>query len=93
MQIEEQHARHQMSSVGIGAKREVWTGGPHRLLGYKRHSLVMGIKSEVFPREGGIHAFQTLSIVQKHGDERNLRDKLLLADLGNSSGLECVNSW
>jgi len=82
-----------MSSVGIGAKREVWTGDPHRLLGYKRQSLVMGIKSKLYPREGDIHVFQALSIVQKHGDEKNLRDKLLLADLENSSGSECVNSW
>jgi len=82
-----------MSSVGIGAKREIWTGGPHRFLGYKKQSLVMGIKSAVYPREGDIHVFQALSIVQKHGDEKNLRNKLLLTDLGNSSSPECVNSW
>jgi hypothetical protein len=82
-----------MSSIGIGAKREVWTRGPHRLLDGKRRSLVMGIKFKVYPIEGDIHVFQALSIVQKHGDEKNLRDKLLLADLENSSGSECVNSW
>jgi hypothetical protein len=59
----------------------------------KGQSLVMGIKSKLYPREGDIHVFQALSIVQKHGDEKNLRDKLLLADLGNSSSPECVNSW
>ncbi len=37
--------------------------------------------------------FKALSIVQKQGDEKNLRDKLLLVDLGNSSSPECVNSW
>jgi hypothetical protein len=32
---------------------------------------------EVYIREGGIHAFQTPSTIQEHGDERNSRDELL----------------
>jgi hypothetical protein len=61
-----------MSSVGIGAKREVWTRGPHRLLGYKRQSLVMGIKSEVYPREGDIHVFQsTIYCSKTRGREKS----------------------
>jgi hypothetical protein len=39
------------------------------------------IKSEVCPREWGIHAFQTPSTLQKHGDKKNLKDKLPLVDL------------
>jgi hypothetical protein len=41
----------------------------------------------------GIHAFRALSTVQEHGDKRNPRDTLLLANLENSLGPECVNSW
>jgi hypothetical protein len=41
------------------------------------------IRSEVCPREWGIHAFQAPSSLQEHGDEKNLKDKLLLADLKN----------
>jgi hypothetical protein len=61
--------------------------------GYKRQSLVMGIRFEIYPREAGIHAFRALSSVQEHGDKRDPRDKLLLANLEKNLGPECVNSW
>ncbi len=44
---------------------------------YKMQSIVRGIMLEVYIREGGIHAFQTPSTIQEHGDERNSRDELL----------------
>jgi hypothetical protein len=51
-----------------------------------------GIRSKVYPREGGIHDFQTPFIVQKHGEETNPRDEMLLANRRNFSSLEFVNS-
>jgi hypothetical protein len=41
-----------------------------------------GIKFDVYPREGVIHAFQMPSIIQEHRKERNPRDKLLTANPG-----------
>jgi hypothetical protein len=51
-----------------------------------------GIEFDVYPREGGIHVFQAPSIIQEHGEERNPRDKLLLAKPINSSSPKFVNS-
>jgi hypothetical protein len=53
---------------------------------------VKGIRFGVYPRERGIHTFQAPLIVQEHGDDRNPRDELLLADLGNSSNPESMHS-
>jgi hypothetical protein len=39
--------------------------------------LVKGIRLDVYPRKGSIHAFQTPFTIQEHGDERNSRDELL----------------
>jgi hypothetical protein len=50
--------------VGIGTRRKVWMRGLQRNLGYiKRKSLMMGIKPDVYPRDGVIHAFQMPSII------------------------------
>jgi len=38
-----------------------------------------GIKSEVYPKEGGMHVFQAPFTVQEHGNKH----KLLLANLEN----------
>jgi hypothetical protein len=51
-----------------------------------------GIKSKIYPRERGIHAFQAPLTIQKHEDDKNPRDEFLLADLGYSLGLELVHS-
>jgi hypothetical protein len=53
-----------------------------------------GITSKVYPREGGIHAFQAPSTTQEHQDqkEKKLRDKLLLVGLGNSSSIKSMNN-
>ncbi len=67
LQKEERHVKHQVSLVGMGAKREVWIGGPHRHLGYKRQSLILGIKLEVYLREGGIHAFKHYLLFKNMG--------------------------
>jgi len=67
--------------MGMGVRKEVWTWGPQRCHGYGRQSLVKGIRFEVYPRKKGIHVFQTPSIIQKHGDERNPKEELLLANL------------
>jgi hypothetical protein len=39
-----------------------------------------GIRFKVYPREGGIHVFQTPLIIQEHGEKINPRDKLILAN-------------
>lgn len=36
LRTEKQPARHQMSSIGVRAKKEIWTRGPQRYLGYKK---------------------------------------------------------
>jgi hypothetical protein len=72
----------------MGVRREVW-----RCLGYRRQSLVRGIRCEVYLREGRIHAFQAPSTVQEHGEERHPRDELLLANPKNSSSLEFMNNY
>jgi hypothetical protein len=45
------------------------------------------------PKRMGYPCFQAPSILQEHGDEKNLKDKLLLANPKNSSNLEFVNNW
>jgi len=52
-----------------------------------------GIEVYVYPKKKVIHVFQVSSIVQKHQEERNPREELLMVDLGNSSNLKYVNSW
>jgi hypothetical protein len=52
---------------------------------------VKGIRSKIYPRERGIHAFQAPSTIQEHQEKKNLRDKLLLVGIGNSSSIEFVN--
>jgi len=51
-----------------------------------------GIKSNVYPRERVIHVFQMPFAIQEHQEVKNLGDKLLLVNLGNSSSLEFVNN-
>jgi hypothetical protein len=51
-----------------------------------------GIKYDVYPRERVIHVFQTPFVIQEHQEVKNLGEKLLLMDLGNSSSLESMNS-
>ncbi len=36
LQTKEQHARHWVFLVKVGANIEVWTWGPHKCPGYKR---------------------------------------------------------
>jgi hypothetical protein len=36
-----------------------------------------GIKSEIYPRKGVIHAFQAEFVVQEHWEKRNLGNELL----------------
>jgi hypothetical protein len=90
--IKELFVGHRVSLVGMGVQIEVWIGGPHRCLGYKRWFLIRGTRHEVYLRKGGIHVFQAPSIVQEHGEEINPRDKLLLENPKNSSSLESMNS-
>jgi hypothetical protein len=66
--------------------------GPQKHFGYKRRFLVRGINSEVYPRKKSIHDFQASLIVQEHGDDKNPRDELLLADPKNSSSPKSVHS-
>jgi hypothetical protein len=47
---------------------------------------------EIYPRERGIHTFQAPLIIQEHGDDKNLMDKLLLVNLINSSSPKYVHS-
>jgi hypothetical protein len=63
----------------MGTRREVWIGGLHKHLGYRKRFPLRGIKSEVYPRKGGIHVFQTQFTIQEHGEKINPRDELLLA--------------
>jgi len=35
---------------------------------------------EIYPRKRGIHTFQAPLTIQKDGDNRNLKEKLLLVD-------------
>ncbi len=51
-----------------------------------------GIRFEVYPKKGGIHAFQAPYVVQEHGEKRNPRDKLLLVILGNSLSPKSITS-
>jgi len=51
-----------------------------------------GIRSEVYLREGDIHAFQTPFAIQEHQEKKNPNDELLLADPRNSSSPKFVNS-
>jgi hypothetical protein len=67
--------------MGMGTQKEVWIKGPQKRHGYKVRSPMKGIKSEVYPRKGGIHVFQAPSTIQEHGNKRNPRDELLLVDL------------
>jgi hypothetical protein len=36
LRTKKQRAKHQISSVGVRGKKEVWTRGPQRCLGYKK---------------------------------------------------------
>ncbi len=81
-----------MFSIGIGVKIEVWRGDPQRCLSYKRKYLMRGIRFEIYPIKGVIHAFQTPFVVQEHQEKKNPKDKLLLVDLGNSSSSKYVNN-
>jgi hypothetical protein len=51
-----------------------------------------GIISQIYPREGGIHAFQAPFINQEHGDERNLKDEFLLSNPINFSSAKSMHS-
>jgi hypothetical protein len=53
---------------------------------------VRGIKSKVYPREGGIHAFQAPSTIKERQEEKNPRDKLLLVGLRNFSSIQSMNN-
>jgi hypothetical protein len=53
---------------------------------------VRGIKFEVNPKEGGIHAFQAPYVVEEHGEEKNPRDELLLVNLGNFLSPKSITS-
>ncbi len=66
-----------------------------RCLNYKRQSQVREIMFKVYPRERVYFKpfLQEPCIVQEHGEEKNPRDKLLLADPGNSSSQKSMNSW
>jgi hypothetical protein len=66
--------------------------GPQKCIGYIRQSLVKGIRSKIYPREGVIHVFQAPSTIQEHREEKNPRDKLLLVGPGNSSSIKFVNN-
>jgi hypothetical protein len=56
---------------------------------------VREIMFKVYPRERVYFKpfLQEPCIVQEHGEEKNPRDKLLLADPGNSSSQKSMNSW
>jgi hypothetical protein len=56
---------HQMSLIGVGAKREVWTKGPRIRSSYRMQSLVKRIRSDVYPRKGVIPIFQVSSRKEK----------------------------
>jgi hypothetical protein len=49
---------HQMSLVGVGAKKEMWIRGLHKHHGYKMWYLVRGIWPNVYPKEGVTPVFQ-----------------------------------
>jgi hypothetical protein len=51
-----------------------------------------GIMFEIYPKKKGIHTFQAPLIIQEHGDNKNLKDKLLLVNLTNSSSPKYVHS-
>ncbi len=53
---------------------------------------MMGIKFEVYPKEGGIHVFQAPYVVEEHGEKRNPGDKLLLMNLGNYLSQKSITS-
>ncbi len=93
LQTKAWHVGYWVSPMEIGAIREVWIGGPQKHLSYRKRFPMKGIKFDVYPRKGGIHAFQAPSTIQEHGEERNPRDKLLLANLINSSNPKFMNSW
>jgi hypothetical protein len=73
-------------------KWKVWIGGPQKCPSYKKQSQVRGTKFEIYPRKRGIHIFQAPLTIQEHGDDRNLKDKLLLVDPTNSSNLKFVHN-
>ncbi len=76
-----------MSSIRVGGKREVWIGVQGEIL-----VLVRGIRSEVYLREGDIYVIQAPFAIQAHQKKKNPKDKLLLADLRDSSSPKFVNS-
>ncbi len=85
LQIEEWFARHDhMFLVGMGVRWKVCTKGPSKYFGYRRQFPMKGINSEMYPRKKGIHDFQAPLIVQKHGDDKNPSNELLLAEIINS---------
>ncbi len=89
---EEWPTRHHVSSMGMGVWREAWIGGPQKCHGYRKWYLMKGIIYKIYPREGGIHAFQTPFIIQEHGDERNLKDELLLSNPGIFSSAKSMHN-
>ncbi len=58
-------ARHQMFSIEVGVKREMYIRGLQKHPSYKRWSPMRGIRPKVYPRKGVIHVFQTPWIVQE----------------------------
>jgi hypothetical protein len=56
--------------------------------------LIRGIKFKVYPRERTIHLFQAPLIIQKHGNDKNPRDELLLENpQKNSSPKHMHSRW
>ncbi len=94
LQIEEWFAGHdQMFLVGMGVRWKVCTKGPQKHFGYRRQFPMRGINSEVYPKKRSIHDFQVPLIVQKHGDDKNPSNELLLTEIRNSSSPKYVHSW
>jgi hypothetical protein len=67
-------------------------GGPQKCPSYRKQSQAKGIMSEIYPIKRGIHTFQAPLTIQEHGDDKNLKDKLLLVNLTNSSSPKFVHS-
>jgi len=76
-----------MSLVRMGARQ-----GPWKRFNSRRWFLIRGIWFKVYPKERSIHVFQAPLIVQEHGDDKNPKDELLLANLGNSSSPKSMHS-
>ncbi len=92
--IEKWPTWHWVSLIRMEVKQTNLDKRSIKIPNYIRWYLIRGIKFKVYPRERTIHLFQAPLIIQKHGNDKNPRDELLLENpQKNSSPKHMHSRW